>query len=114
MPPHRPHRNTGISAHFEFARKQLLEALLSPDDHDQVDSFDTELGSPTAAPDLYEGGRAPAIRHPAGGDTLAFFRPEDKSPFHQMGDNGDALCAPQNVVGNALIRRVDEFVQHFG
>src|SRR5665213_91339 len=99
---------------FEFAREQLLHAFFALEDHDKVYSLYTDLRSPTAAPDLDECRRTPTLRRPASGYTLAFFRSEHESPFHQVGYNSDALCLLHSPVGNALVRRVHNLVQYCG
>jgi hypothetical protein len=42
------------------------------------------------------------------------FRSEDESAFYQVGYNRYALCPLHNLLGNALVRRVHDLVQHSG
>src|ERR1017187_9739810 len=114
MPSQGSHRHRGISSNFEFAREQLLHAFITFEYHHKIYSFHTDLRSPATTTNFDERWRTPALRRPASGYTLAFFRSEYESPFHQVGYNSDALCLLHSPVGNALVRRVHDLVQHCG
>jgi hypothetical protein len=53
-----------------------------------------------------------AVRHVA--TPLPCSAPKMNPPFYQVGYDRYALCLLQNFVGNALVRRVHDLVQHFG
>jgi hypothetical protein len=51
---------------------------------------------------------------PAGDYAFAFFGSEYESAFDHVRYNSHTLCVPHDVVGNALVGRVHDLVQHFG
>src|ERR1035441_6359653 len=114
MPSQGSHCNRCISSNFEFAREQFLHAFITFEYHHKIYNFHTDLRSPATTTNFDERRRTPTLRRPASGYTLAFFRSEYESPFHQVGYNSDALCLLYSAVWNALVRRIHNLVQYSG
>src|ERR1700678_725918 len=103
MTADRTSRRGGIAPNFELAVYQVIHSLVALNHHHQIDAFDTDLQSPTAAGDGEERRCAPTARCAARRNAPAILGSENKAALQQMRHNGNALCMIQDFLRNALI-----------
>src|SRR5208282_466579 len=81
----------------------MLQATVVHDQHNQVNVFDPDLQSPTAAANRGECGSAPAFRCAAGGHSTSVLGAKDEATFDQVGHYDDALCTVQHFFRDAFV-----------
>src|SRR5579863_2100034 len=110
---YRTRRYRSFTGEFELGRKQMLQATIVHDEHDQVHAFDADLQSPTASANGDECGRAPAFRRAARSHSAAVFATNDEAAFDQVWHYHDALRTAQHFLGDALVGRRHDRLQDF-
>src|SRR5579864_1578815 len=102
-----------VGADFELAGEHVFHAFIVHNNHHQVDGLTSELQTPTAAGDGNWCDRAPpAGLSPARGHSLSMIATETYGDFHHGGNNRDAFRIAHNLVGNALVGRGHDLVEH--
>src|SRR5580704_9141391 len=72
-------RSGGIAAHLEFARQQVLQAMVVHNEHYKIHAFNANLQSPAASTDGDECRCAPAFLGTAGGNAAAVLPTDHES-----------------------------------
>jgi hypothetical protein len=101
-----------VSAHFEFAGKQLRHAVLVHHEHHQIDGLAANLQTPASTLDDERRGRAPFAIVAAGCDAASITRAYDKAAILHRGHNGNAIGRPENLFRNTFIWRGHDFLQY--
>src|ERR1035438_1576023 len=81
-------------------------------DENQIRFSGADLETDAAAFYNYSGGSAPTAISPANHHSLAILRTHNESRALQAGNHAHALGFPQQVVRNAFILCVQDFVEH--
>src|SRR5208282_3903551 len=76
---YRPCRHRGVRAKSEFAREEMLHALLIHDQHDQVHGLAADLKTDAAASDDKKCWSAPSLCRTAARQSPAIFRANNKA-----------------------------------
>ena len=101
-----------FSCKFEFAGKQMLEALVVHDQHNQIYTFNSDLqsGAPAANRDECRG--APTFSRTASGHATSVLATNDEATFDQIWHHQDALRIAQHFFRNSFVRRRHDRVQN--
>src|ERR1700761_8036228 len=100
MTAHWTCRYRAFTRQFELAGKQMLQAAVVHDQHDEVDALNANLQSPASATDGNKCGRAPAFRGAAGSDAASVLAADNESTFNQVRYYDNALCCAQYFFRN--------------
>src|SRR5438270_11548626 len=100
------HRSRGcrcVSSNLEFARQQVLHTSLILNNHDQVDTFETDLQSRAPAANGEERRCTPPVCDPASRYPFAVLASEDEASLNHVWNYGDALCVLQYLLRDPLV-----------
>jgi hypothetical protein len=101
-----------VATELELVVEEVLEAIMIHRDQDEVCRLTADLEAEAGPGQLDEGGCAPAVAGAAGDDALAVLSAEHEGSLFVAGDDGDAGGSASDVVRNATIRSVHEFVEN--
>ena len=105
--------NRSFPREFELARKKMLQAAVVHDQHDQVNAFDTDLQTPTAATNRDKRGSTPPGWRAAGGDASAVLTTNDKSALDEAWHDDHAICTAQHFFRDPLVGSRHDRVKNF-
>ena len=92
--------------------KEALEGVAGGADEDEVCCLAAGLEAEAGASELDEGGCAPSVAGTAGDDALTVLCADDEGSLFEAGNNSDAGGFGSDVVGDAFIGRIHEFMKY--
>src|SRR6185437_14054400 len=89
----------------------MVETVAGAEHHDDVGGLSAQLQAPTAAANLDEDRRAPAIAIAASGQAFAVGAAEAQGKTLLAGHDGDALRALEHFLRDALVGSLHHFLE---
>ena len=103
-----------IRSELEFVAEQALQRMIIHEKHDDVRGRAADLIPHASAINGHKQRRTPTMPSAASCQSAAVAAAEYEGKLHVSWDDGDTFCRIQQVLGNALIRRLHDPVENAG